>query len=54
MKNQDCDNNIINVNSSKTNDIWIRIITQGQEMTIDCDEKTLAEMGFKDNQVSVL
>lgn len=29
----------------------IRIITGGQEVTTDCDEKTLAEAGFKDNQV---
>ncbi|KAK5649017.1 hypothetical protein RI129_003909 [Pyrocoelia pectoralis] len=29
----------------------VRIITQGQELTTDCDEKTLAEMGFKDNQM---
>ncbi|XP_017767834.1 PREDICTED: ubiquitin carboxyl-terminal hydrolase 34 [Nicrophorus vespilloides] len=29
----------------------IRIITQGQELTTDCDEKTLAEMGFKENQM---
>lgn len=35
----------------KINDTWIRLITQGQELTIDCDEKTLAEMGFKDNQM---
>lgn len=32
-------------------DPWIRIITQGQELPGDCDEKTLGEMGFKDNQV---
>lgn len=38
-------------NKTKGGDTWIRIITQGQELTIDCDEKTLAEMGFKDNQV---
>lgn len=36
---------------TKSGDTWIRIITQGQELTIDCDEKTLGEMGFKDNQV---
>ena len=29
----------------------IRIITQGQELNPDFDEKTLQEMGFKDNQV---
>lgn len=40
-----------NENKTKSGDTWIRIITQGQELTIDCDEKTLAEMGFKDNQV---
>lgn len=32
----------------------LRMITQGQELLIDYDEKTLAEMGFKDTQVSVL
>nr|CAI5854145.1 unnamed protein product [Callosobruchus analis] len=37
--------------TTKGGDIWIRIITQGQEITIDCDEKTLGEMGFKDNQM---
>lgn len=36
---------------TKPGETWIRIITQGQEVTIDCDEKTLADMGFKDNQV---
>lgn len=36
---------------TKPGETWIRIITQGQEVTIDCDEKTLAEMGFKDNQI---
>ncbi|KAK9875297.1 hypothetical protein WA026_007695 [Henosepilachna vigintioctopunctata] len=35
----------------KSGETWIRIITQGQELTIDCDEKTLGEMGFKDNQM---
>lgn len=30
----------------------LRMITQGQELLIDYDEKTLAEMGFKDMQVS--
>lgn len=29
----------------------LRMITQGQELLIDYDEKTLAEMGFKDTQV---
>lgn len=29
----------------------IRMITQGQELTIDCDEKTLGEVGFKENQM---
>lgn len=29
----------------------IRIITTGQELTTDSDEKTLGEAGFKDNQV---
>lgn len=29
----------------------IRMITQGQELTIDFDEKTLAEVGFKDGQL---
>lgn len=29
----------------------IRMITQGQELTIDFDEKTLQEMGFKDGQL---
>ncbi|XP_059475180.1 ubiquitin carboxyl-terminal hydrolase 34 [Neocloeon triangulifer] len=29
----------------------IRIITQGQELNTDFDEKTLHEMGFKDNQL---
>ncbi|CAG9834377.1 unnamed protein product [Diabrotica balteata] len=38
-------------NRTKSGETWIRIITQGQEVTIDCDEKTLAEMGFKDNQI---
>ncbi|KAL3285850.1 hypothetical protein HHI36_000370 [Cryptolaemus montrouzieri] len=47
MKNQDAENNPT-VRSGET---WIRIITQGQELTIDCDEKTLGEMGFKDNQM---
>jgi ubiquitin carboxyl-terminal hydrolase 34 len=29
----------------------IRMITQGQELTTEFDEKTLQEMGFKDLQV---
>ncbi len=29
----------------------IRMITQGQELTVDVDEKTLLEMQFKDNQL---
>lgn len=29
----------------------VRMITQGQELTSDLDEKSLAEMQFKDNQV---
>ena len=29
----------------------IRMITQGQELTVDVDEKTLAEMQFKEQQV---
>jgi ubiquitin carboxyl-terminal hydrolase 34 len=48
MKNQDSESG---GHSNKLNDTWIRLITQGQELTIDCDEKTLAEMGFKDNQM---
>lgn len=47
-KSQDGDNG---APITKLNDTWIRIITQGQELTIDCDEKSLAEMGFKDNQM---
>lgn len=35
-------------------DTPIRIITTGQEVTTDSDEKTLAEAGFKDNQVGDL
>ncbi|XP_050316350.1 ubiquitin carboxyl-terminal hydrolase 34 isoform X2 [Anthonomus grandis grandis] len=42
------------MNSSKKPDTWIRIITQGQELSIDCDEKTLQEMGFKDNQITYI
>lgn len=30
----------------------LRIITQGQELTTEFDEKTLGELGFKDNQVN--
>lgn len=30
----------------------VRMITLGQELTIDVDEKTLGEMQFKDMQVS--
>ncbi|XP_050671951.1 ubiquitin carboxyl-terminal hydrolase puf [Leptidea sinapis] len=29
----------------------LRMITQGQELTIDYDERTLFDMGFKDNQL---
>ncbi|CAH0550563.1 unnamed protein product [Brassicogethes aeneus] len=47
-KNQDEQHSGGNV---KNNDPWIRIITQGQELPPDCDEKTLGEMGFKDNQM---
>lgn len=32
----------------------LRMITQGQELLIDYDEKTLAEMGFKDMQVLLI
>jgi len=32
----------------------VRMITLGQELSVDVDEKTLAEMQFKDSQVSVL
>ena len=32
----------------------VRMITLGQELTIDVDEKTLSEMQFKDLQVSRL
>ncbi|VVC94832.1 unnamed protein product [Leptidea sinapis] len=31
----------------------LRMITQGQELTIDYDERTLFDMGFKDNQEMV-
>ncbi|KAJ8971929.1 hypothetical protein NQ314_000472, partial [Rhamnusium bicolor] len=48
MKSEENDSN---KTTAKGGDTWIRIITQGQELTIDCDEKTLAEMGFKDNQM---
>lgn len=51
MKNEDSDSN---KSLNKCSDNWIRIITQGQEITIDNDEKTLSEMGFKDNQVRIL
>lgn len=49
MKNEEVDVNKL----TKGGDTWIRIITQGQELTIDCDEKTLGEMGFKENQVLI-
>lgn len=29
----------------------LRIITQGQEITSDYDERSLVDVGFKDNQV---
>lgn len=29
----------------------LRIITQGQELTSDYDERSLGDAGFKDNQV---
>lgn len=38
--------------ASLMNDGPIRMITQGQELTFDFDEKSLYEMGFKDNQVN--
>lgn len=34
-----------------SNDTPFRMITQGQELTIDYDERTLYDMGFKDNQL---
>lgn len=44
-----------NLNSSGTSSSLqenpIRIITQGQELTTDYDEKTLSDMCFKDNQI---
>lgn len=40
--------------STALSDGPIRIITQGQELTIEFDEKTLGEIGFKDNQVLFL
>ncbi|XP_034942559.1 ubiquitin carboxyl-terminal hydrolase puf [Chelonus insularis] len=44
-----------NVNSSVLGTLLtdgpIRMITQGQELTFDYDEKTLQEMGFKDGQL---
>ncbi|CAH1127870.1 unnamed protein product [Ceutorhynchus assimilis] len=43
-----------NISSGKKPDTWIRIITQGQELSIDCDEKSLQEMGFKDNQITYI
>ena len=30
----------------------LRIITQGQELTSDYDERSLGDAGFKDNQVT--
>jgi len=32
----------------------MRMITLGQELSVDVDEKTLAEMQFKDSQVAAL
>ena len=32
----------------------IRMITLGQELTVEMDEKTLSEVAFKDNQVSLI
>lgn len=32
----------------------IRMITLGQELTVDMDEKSLGELQFKDNQVKLL
>jgi len=32
----------------------MRMITLGQELSVDVDEKTLAEMQFKDSQVETL
>ncbi|XP_060516947.1 ubiquitin carboxyl-terminal hydrolase 34 isoform X2 [Cylas formicarius] len=51
IKTQDDSDNQNLFSAKKSPDTWIRIITQGQELTIDCDEKTLQEMGFKDNQM---
>lgn len=48
VKNRDDDCKSPN---SPTTQNPIRIITQGQELTTECDEKTLGEMGLKDNQV---
>lgn len=31
-----------------------RMITQGQELTVDYDDRSLYDMGFKDNQVYIL
>lgn len=39
------------LHKSSPNDGPIRIITQGQELTTEFDEKTLSEVGFKDMQV---
>ncbi|XP_072159450.1 LOW QUALITY PROTEIN: ubiquitin carboxyl-terminal hydrolase 34 [Bemisia tabaci] len=38
-------------NSSSNIDGLIRMITQGQELTTDFDEKTLQDVGFKDGQM---
>lgn len=48
MKNTDSGSSS---NSNSQIDSPIRIITQGQELTTEFDEKTLADMGFKDNQM---
>ncbi|CAH0594132.1 unnamed protein product [Chrysodeixis includens] len=37
--------------TSLSTDGPLRMITQGQELTIDYDERTLYDMGFKDNQL---
>lgn len=37
--------------TSLSTDGPLRMITQGQELTIDYDERSLYDMGFKDNQV---
>ncbi|KAK4884213.1 hypothetical protein RN001_000484 [Aquatica leii] len=49
MKNSDSDGG--SGNFAILQEGLVRIITQGQELTTDCDEKTLADMGFKDNQM---